>query len=215
MSVISDREDLINNLFVRLNRSKPLTGAEIRNAMTGPAIDIIRRLAKHDFFTTNIKFSISRGTDQDTTAKIFMIEYFDKLQETKRRNLDDFVQSCAEEKSDRLELAGRIVFEVLDVMGTIFLPKDSLLSSSGVVPIYYWLIRSLDEEQFPRLREFLVRLEEERRTTLKLVATDPRSQLIDPELVQLNNYYRSPNDASSLDGRYRIITKRFKKYLKI
>jgi hypothetical protein len=45
--------------------------------------------------------------------------------------------------------------------------------------------------------------------TLRLVANDPRSENIDQELVQLNNYYRSPNDASSHEGRFKIMQKRF------
>jgi hypothetical protein len=40
MSVITDEEGKINDLFVRLNRSKPLTGSEIRSAMQG----VTRRL---------------------------------------------------------------------------------------------------------------------------------------------------------------------------
>jgi hypothetical protein len=34
--VVTDEQEKIDELFVRLNRSKPLTGAEIRNAMAGP-----------------------------------------------------------------------------------------------------------------------------------------------------------------------------------
>ncbi len=209
MSVVSDHAELINDMFVRLNRSKPLTGAEIRNAMTGPAIEVIRQIAKHEFFTTNIRFSINRMTDQETAAKITMMEFYGKLLETKRRNLDEFVKFTTKDKKDRLELAGRRVVENLDDMTTIFLPKDKLLSSAGVIPVYYWLVRDLEEKHFPILREFLVRIEEDRKETSKLVATDPQNNNIDQELVQLIGYYRSPNDASSHEGRYNIIRNRF------
>jgi hypothetical protein len=55
-----------------------------------------------------------------------------------------------------------------------------------------------DEKQFPKLRVFLVRIEDDRKTTLKLVAEEPERKDIDQELVQFNRTYRSPNDASSL-----------------
>ena len=55
MSVVTNDEADINELFVRLNRSKPLTGAEIRNAMLGPVPDVIRNVARHSFFTENIR----------------------------------------------------------------------------------------------------------------------------------------------------------------
>lgn len=211
MSVVSNNEELINNLFVRLNRSKPLTGAEIRNAMTGPVPTVIRSIAKHEIFTTNVNFAIQRGADLNAAAKILMIEYYEKLMETKKRNLDDFVKKEAAKKKvkSQLELSGRRVVEILDNMATIFLPKDNLLSSAGIFPVYYWLVRDLDQKHFSKLREFLVRVEEERKITLKLVAKDPQNKNIDQELVQLNNYYRSPNDASSLEGRYRILRTRF------
>jgi hypothetical protein len=218
MSVRSNSEELINNLFVRLNRNKPLTGAEIRNAMVGPVVDVFRRIANHDFFTTNISFSVKRMTDQDTAAKMLMLEFHERVLETKRKNLDEFVKLISNEKKedkDKLELAGRRVIECLDDMATIFLPKDRLLSSAGVIPIYYWLVRDIGEEYYPGLREFLVRTEEQRKIALKLIVIDPQSDEIDQELVQFNSYYRSPNDASSIEGRFRILKDRFFRELRV
>lgn len=218
MSVICDNEDLINDLFVRLNRSKPLTGAEIRNAMAGPAVGLIRKIAAHDFFATNINFSVKRMTDQDTAAKILYLEYYEKLLETKRRNLDDFVQtmkSMEKTKRDRLELAGRRALENLDNMVSIFLPKDSLLKTAGVVPVYYWFIRNLDSKYFSIVREFLIKTEEKRKLTQKLITDDPQQDDIDQELVQFNALYRSPNDATSLEGRFQILRRRFKKEIRL
>lgn len=211
MSVMSNSTSLINNMFVRLNRSKPLTGAEIRNAMSGPAPTVIRSIAGHEFFTTNVNFSIRRGADLNAAAKILMFEYNEKLMETKKVNLDEFVEKQATRQAARnqLELAGRRAVEVLDNMTTIFLPKDHLLSSAGVFPVYYWLVRSLAASNFSRLREFLVRVEEERKAVLQLVARDPQSKAVEQELVQLNGYYRSPNDAASYEGRFRIFRSRF------
>ena len=61
MGVVANSEERINELFVRLNRSKPLTGAEIRNAMAGPAPSVIRQISRHEFFKDNIGFAASRG----------------------------------------------------------------------------------------------------------------------------------------------------------
>ena len=43
MSVITDDEAKISELFVRLNKNRPLSGAEIRNAMTGELPRMVRR----------------------------------------------------------------------------------------------------------------------------------------------------------------------------
>ena len=79
MSVVTNDEADINELFVRLNRSKPLTGAEIRNAMLGPVSDMIRNVARHAFFTENIKFSVTRAGDYNAAAKLVLFEYENKM----------------------------------------------------------------------------------------------------------------------------------------
>ncbi|HAT4041413.1 TPA: DUF262 domain-containing protein, partial [Citrobacter freundii] len=55
MSVISDDSSKIKDLFVRLNKSKALTGAELRNAMEGIVPDLIRGLVDREFFKKSIK----------------------------------------------------------------------------------------------------------------------------------------------------------------
>ncbi len=90
MSVITNSEALINELFVRLNRSKPLTGAEIRNAMAGPAPEIIRQMAKYDFFPEFIAFQVKRGQDLNAAVKLLLFEFYGKPQETKKKTLDTF-----------------------------------------------------------------------------------------------------------------------------
>ena len=161
MSVITNNADRINELFVRLNRSKPLTGAEIRNAMTGPAPDVIRQLAKHEFFQEMVRFQVQRGQDLNAAVKLLLFEYQSEPQETKKVTLDRFVRETVKHR-DKLELAARRTHATLDDMATIFLPKDSLLNSAGTIPVYYWFIRQQKGKDYPRVRDFLVKFEEER-----------------------------------------------------
>src|SRR5688572_28099930 len=74
VSVFAQDEEPINELFVRLNRSKPLTGAEVRNAMTGPAPEVIRQIAKHEFFRELLSFKVGRGQDLNAAAKFLLCE---------------------------------------------------------------------------------------------------------------------------------------------
>lgn len=214
MSVIADTEEPINELFVRLNRSKSLTGAEIRNAMHGPAPAVIRQLANHNFFTTNVRFSTKRGADLNAAAKILFFEYKGQVLETKKRNLDDFVDELNKKSKDSLELAARRVFEILDQMAEIFLPKDTLVSSAGVVPVYYWFIRNRKEKDFPYLREFLVDFDRQRRDNRNLVEKSPSSRDIDTTLVEFDRYNRSTNDELSHKERARILEDRYRLWAK-
>ena len=213
MRVVADREPPINELFVRLNRNKPLTGAEIRNAMVGPVPKMIRELVKHELFLSSIRFPKPRGQDKNAAAKILLFEYHKAPRETKRKNLDDFTKEIGSRKSPRLSLAGRHVIDTLDDMAEIFLPKDSVLSSAGILPVYYWLVRNTTAKQHSILREFLVEFERTRKANREKSGKG-RGRGIDKELVEFDNYNRSTNDQASHKGRFEILLKRLEKFSK-
>jgi hypothetical protein len=212
MSVFAETEEPINDLFVRLNRSKALTGAEIRNAMGGPVPEMLRQIASQDFFLESVRFSVKRGQDLNAAAKFLLFESTQELQETKKVTLDKFVhraQNAATAERSGLELAARRVVDVLRDMQSVFLPKDQLLASAGILPVYYWLVRSLSFEQQNRLRTFLVDFEDLRRRNRELLKEKPDSNKIDGQLVEYDNYNRSTNDQFSHVGRFRILSDRF------
>jgi hypothetical protein len=214
MRVVAQDEDPINELFVRLNRSKPLTGAEIRNAMAGPAPEVIRQIAKHEFFEVNVAFTVSRGQDLNAAAKVLYFEYFKKLGETKKSSLNEFVKDAARQSKDKIELAGRKVVDVLDDMSEIFLPKDKLLASAGTFPVYYWFVQGRKSAEYSLVREFLVRFEDVRRENRALISENPKNKKIDEELVRYDEFNRSTNDLQSHEGRFFILERRFRLFLK-
>lgn len=211
MSVITNNKVLINELFVRLNRSKPLTGAEIRNAMAGPVPGIIRELVKQDFFKSFLAFPVSRGQDLNAAAKILMFEFHNKPQETKKMRLNTFVQQAGRARKE-IELAGRRALTALADLTSIFLPSDRLLTFAGVLPVYYWFIRGLRAADYPKIRDFLVRFEEERKENRALAQTGGAGAKLDRELLEYDQYNRSTNDELSHNERLRILTSRFAKY---
>ena len=93
MSVITDADDdhKIKEIFIRLNRGAGLSGAETRNAMSGPVPIVVRALANHPFFLNNIRFDVGRGQRLNAAAKLLLIEYKERLENTKKANLDNFV----------------------------------------------------------------------------------------------------------------------------
>jgi len=209
MSVIAENEDDINELFVRLNRSKTLTGAEIRNAMIGPVTDITRTVADHLFFKENIRFSTKRAGDLNAAAKVLMFEYYDKLMSTKKNDLDKFARE-RNLQPDRLELAGRRSLDTLTTMQEVFLPNDPLLGSSGLFPVYYWTVRELGELEVVPLREFLVSFEKERKENRE---NQKISDDLDNELSRFDTLNRSTNDLGSHTGRVQILLGRYRAWL--
>ena len=213
MSVITNSEERINELFVRLNRSKPLTGAEIRNAMAGPAPGVIRQMAKHEFFSELISFPNQRGQDLNAAAKFLLFEFNDSPQETKKKNLDAFVKSAGK-KRNMLELAAHRTYATLSDLTEIFLPKDPLLNSAGVLPVYYWFIRSINQKEHRLVRDFLLRFESARKGNRQQASAQPSTASIDKQLIEYDQFNRNTNDIASHVGRIDILKKKFANFVR-
>ncbi|MGS1116484.1 DUF262 domain-containing protein [Castellaniella sp. UC4442_H9] len=193
MSVITDREEMINDLFVRLNRSKPLTGAEVRSAMIGEVPKLIREISATRFFTENISFSTNRKQQENVAAKLLLIEHRGEFVETKKVNLDRFAREAALTEIEFRSSAERVM-NVLERSTYLFKNNDPLLKSSGIIPVYYWLVRNGLGR--PELRDKLEQFERFR-------ASERRH----PAVVAYNNVSRSTNDPFSYKVRYTVLLK--------
>lgn len=204
MSVSTRSEEDINELFVRLNRSKPLTGAEIRNAMLGPVTAVIRNVGSHAFFKENIKFSVLRAGDLNAASKIVLFEYEERPVGTKKNDLDRFAKLKKTLDKAKLELAGRRALDTLDDLQEVFLPRDQLLSSAGTLPVYYWLVRqaSFQAQQF--IREFLVEFERIRKLSRERRGSEAIS-VKDTPYARYDAFNRNANDIGSHVGRFEIL----------
>jgi hypothetical protein len=209
MSVVADREEDVNELFVRLNRSKPLTGAEVRNAIAGPVTDVIRRLTEHPLFQETIAFNTKRAGDQNAAAKILLFEYEGKPVATKKLVLDQFAKGFTIDKKkinrEHLELAARRVVDGLDYMYEVFIPSDVLLASAGTFPVYYWLVRNVTPLYRDEIRQFLVYFESERKSNRESQKSLNPSADVDLQYSRYDTLNRSTNDGLSHRGRYLIL----------
>ena len=205
MSVITDDEARINDLFVRLNSSKPLTGAEVRNAMAGVVPLLIRRVADHPFFTQKVSFNVSRRQDQNAAAKLLLLEYRGAIVDTKKINLNRFVAEGLLSESTALGAAADRVIKVLDSVVPLFNDRDDTLKLATGLPVYYWYFRNHDTDKntISRMRAF----EDARRRNKKLASIGAGEQ-IDEQLQTYDYFNRSPDDATSHERRYQILVQR-------
>lgn len=215
MSVITKDEDEISELFVRLNRSKSLTGAEVRNAMPGPVPALIRDIAEHRFFTFNVRFDISRGADLNAAAKLLLTEFRGELVNVKKPDLDGLVEEAirVEAPISDFEGAQRRTLMLLDQMAEVFVARDPLLRSQGPPIVYYWLVRHVHGEDLGIVRPFLVQFEDARQQNRSELRRNIRqdTQLFGlvRDLVEFDNFSRNTNDEASLQGRLRILLRWF------
>lgn len=192
MSVITNHADRINDLFVRLNKSKPLTGAEVRSAMTGEVPKHIRDIASHRFFTELVGFSNQRKQHENTAAKLLLIEHRGGFVETKKTSLDRFVHEAMLSESE-FSFTALQVKKTLDLMMEVFGPKNQLLKSSGMIPVYYWLVR--ENPKILNIGKLFSEFEDFRKKNLTHNA-----------IIEFNAVSRSTNDDLSYRIRYSVIS---------
>ena len=209
MSVITDEEAKINELFLRLNSSRPLSAPEYRNAMKGVVPALVRELARQRFFAEYISFKTTRGEDQQVAIKFLLTEFRGELVDTKKAQLDRLVDegARAEASTGEYKRAADRVSRILDDMTQVFIPSDPLLSSQGPLVVYYWLVRILGPD--PGLREFLVNFERERRENREKAKNPDDASQLNPEYLRYDALNRSINDAGSLQGRARILLSKY------
>jgi hypothetical protein len=191
MSVITNEVDRINDLFVRLNKSKPLTGAEVRSAMSGEVPMLIRSIANTRFFSTHIGFSNQRKQHENVAAKLLLIEHRGGFVETKKTNLDRFVNEALRTESEFSQSAKAVKFN-LQLMERMFPPTSPLLKSSGMLPVYYWLVRNNSDRSDLHL------------LLTKFASLRLKNQL-HPAVARFNSVSRSTNDELSYRVRYGVL----------
>lgn len=191
MSVITNQADRINDLFVRLNKSKPLTGAEVRSAMAGDVPRYIRAISNHVFFASAVGFSNLRKQHENVAAKLLILEHRGSFVETKKTNLDRFVAEAILTESSFAQSADRVI-KNLDVMYRVFKLGNPLLKSSGMLPVYYWLSREFGDSYI--FVDMLVEFERFR--------VDNKSH---PAVIAFNSVSRSTNDEFSYQIRHYVL----------
>ncbi len=197
MSVITDEERTVQELFVRLNSGKPLTSAERRSALGGVVPSLVQEILTSPFFEYCVAFTPRAGAHEQAAAKLLLLELVGAPVTLKRRQLDElYARGEVEYEKDAIRRAAVDVLETLSRMSNYFQQHDPLLRSQGQLPVMYLLFRSGDPA--PEVRERLVLFQELRRS----LRTGFHQRLQPPWLAQALLQYeqaaRSPNDASSI-----------------
>lgn len=212
MSIATDHDAKIYEMFVRLNSGEAANSAEKRNARPGPIPGIIRQLTAHPFFSNRLRFNNRRMQEFNLAAKLLLIESNEALVDTKASNLDRLVENAAaavqdadNNRRDEVlkrydELRDRVVLN-LESLADAFQEFDSLLSRAGNIPVYYWIVRQ-HPEVVDNLRDFLLTFEAK---VLDNMRAGNRGVAADPDLAQYYTFSRSTNDQASLRGRYNIL----------
>jgi hypothetical protein len=204
----TDDIELIEEMFSRLNEAVPLTAPEKRMAAGGPLPRAIKKLANEPFFTKDLPFPNKRYRHFDLATKFLLAEDREKVVDTKKAYLDEFVERFSEESRTHMPRSLWSARETVGYMADVFAHKDVLLRQVGMVTVYYHLFRIARTEGWvgkitrSKLLEFEVQREANREKAEENLAS------ADYDLIEFDRYAQSPNDAGAVKFRLRVMLDR-------
>ena len=206
--VVTDEEDKLEELFLRLNGGYALTNAEKRNAIGGYLNRRIREvIEQHNFFVNKLRFKNPRYQYQDLITRLLFIEENNALLSLTNSALDDFVRSKANETQATNDLIQRTI-SALDLFCDVFQDKDILLRGKGIIPVYYYFItRSLPNLQ--TTRNFLDEFERIRMENRSLPEDEQKPILIDFD----RRNQQGVHQYKSLKERFDVLTRYYEKFV--
>ena len=208
----TDDEDLIEDMFSRLNEAVPLNAAEKRNAIGGDFVSAIRDVAARDLFSECVKFNNNRYQHRESAARMLLIEeslrFQGKLIDTKKEYLDALARNYRDGHSDRVNLLKNAVSSIIDLMSEKFVERDELLQAQGNMVVYYLIFRAaaavneLDRITRRKLLDFREKLKDNRIAASEDYAESSYELLEYDRLSQ-----QGTNDASNIKERFGILAR--------
>lgn len=205
VNVETDEEDLIEEMFSRLNEAVPLSAAEKRNAFGGPIPPVIRRVSRHTFFTSRLPFGNRRYRHYDLCAKMLLTEAENSVVDTKKVYLDEFVKSWKSKSGEEARQLEKQVKRNLDFLKGVFVANDALLRSIGNIMLFYHVARmSLEGDWTEEVsRDKFAAFEDARRKNRKVAEEDISKA--EYRLLEFDRYVQTPNDAYATQIRLGVL----------
>lgn len=214
--VNTDDEELIEDMFSRLNEAAPLNAAEKRNAFGGYTVQMVREISESPLFIQKVKFSNKRYQHKEVSARILFTEYNltyeNRIIDTKKVYLDSFVRNNKIDSEGRIQEASARVMLVLSKMADVFADNDELLQSQGNMVLYYLLFRNAighgEEALITRAKFFDFR--EKLKTNREKAEAEEDYGDSSYELLEYDRLtQQGTNDASNIKERFSILAKEF------
>ena len=210
VGIQTDDLELIEDMFSRLNEAVPLNAAEKRNAFGGDMAAAIREIAEHELFKEKVKFSNTRYRHREIAARYLLIveslETLGKIIDTKKVYLDNLTRKYKKGKKKEVNAFKGKVFDVIDVMNTIFSKGDDLLSAQGNMTVYFMLFKKAielnktDKLSRKKFLQFRNKIKQNR------ISAQDNFENADFDMLEFDRMsQQGTNDAASIKERLRIL----------
>ncbi|WP_458762511.1 DUF262 domain-containing protein [Cupriavidus basilensis] len=205
VAIETDDMDLIEEMFSRLNEAVPLSAAEKRNARPGPVPKATRDLTLEGFFKSKLPFDNRRYRHYDLAIKFIFNEDRGAVSDTKKAYLDKFTEEHATESKTKKLPALAAAKETVGAMASIFVDRDPLLRSVGMIILYFHIFRiAKNEGWLSKITRRKMLAFDKLRLDNRLIAESDITEA-DYDLLEFDRYAQSPNDAIAIKFRLKVI----------
>lgn len=205
--VQTEDSDLIEEMFSRLNEAVPLNAAEKRNAFGGPVPKVLREVAKLPFFKSRVNVSNRRYQHRDLAAKFLYLVDEDKVADTKKIYLDRFVRNYKRSRPSRVRPSLNEVKKVLSAMDKVFVKRDKLLRSAGMIVLYFLLFRdAIKKKRLKKIQRVKLEKFEKARAVNRVMAEEDIAKA-NYDLLEFDRYTQTPNDEYAIQLRLKTLKK--------
>ncbi|MBN6717224.1 DUF262 domain-containing protein [Pseudomonas capsici] len=208
----TDDEDLIEDMFSRLNEAAPLNAAEKRNAIGGDLVAAIRELATSDIFVRRVRFNNNRYKHREVAVRMLLVEESlrdgGRLIDTKKVYLDAFARQYHSAHTLHVNELKKAAMSVVNAMSQVFMEKDELLQAQGNMVVYYLVFRAaikmgeVDKITRRKLLDFREKIKENRVKAAVDYAGSSYELLEYDRLSQ-----QGTNDSSNIKERFGILAR--------
>ena len=215
--VQADKDELIEQLFWRLNVQVPLSAPERRNVLGGPLPFLIRKVGLTPFFRESVLIRNDRFQHYDLAAKFIYICHTDGFVSIKKVNLDNFVQTMKRAHENGEEVASEAALAILEQRTkdelerahSFFGSNNPLLRSVGRVTLYFHIFRLCTKTStalplsLSMLEKFNADVTSARHKSQRM--SGGSGEVLDgveSDLVQFDREKQSPNDGTALERQY-------------
>ncbi len=205
---------VIEEMFSRLNEAVTLNAAEKRNALGGPMAKAIIKVSNHKFFAENVAFHNRRYQHREMAAKFLLLDYTNKIVDTKRAFLDKLVKDFKKKESADVATYQANVEKIMNRMAKIFINKDQLLKTQSMAVLYFLIFRNeFNNEKMKKIsRKAFINFEELRLENRRKAEADIASAKF--ELLEFDSAsQQGVNDGASIRYRYEILKRYLVTYL--
>ncbi|WP_182480456.1 DUF262 domain-containing protein [Peribacillus asahii] len=200
VQIITEDEELIRELFLRLNEGVNLNNSEKRLSKNSYLNEKIKEIVNTNKFFEMIQFKNRRYEHEELLTKIVLLEHEEEFVSLSKTNLDKLIERYvySDEKIDRTLYS---VNSLLEDMTEIFEGREPILSQKSIIPIYYLFVKRNYRGNSKQIAEFLITFEDIRYENRKLDISHSNPILI--EFDRLNQ--QGANSKNSIKKRYTII----------